>query len=220
MSLFGWAHERYIYRRRIQRLSELISPFIPEGSTLLDVGCGDGKLAWSLQQKRPDLHIEGMDVLVRRRTWLPVLPFDGARIPFVDASVDCVMLIDVLHHTKEPLKLLYEALRVSRRWLIIKDHVLQGPAAGLRLRLMDWLGNSRYAVALPYNYLSEEDWSAMRRTLGVKVAAEMRHLALYSGLADYIFGAGLHFIAVWQRAGAGPDEKDTRQDLAAKPYGL
>jgi SAM-dependent methyltransferase len=219
MSLLGWAHEKYVYQTRIQRLSELISRFIPEGATLLDLGCGDGKLAWSLQQRRPDLRIEGMDVLVRRRTWLPVAPFDGARIPFVDASVDGVMLIDVLHHTKEPLKLLQEALRVSRRWLIIKDHVLHGFAARFRLRLMDWVGNSRYAVPLPYNYLSQEDWSEMRRILGVKVAAEMSHLALYSGPANYIFGAGLHFIAVWQRAGAGPDEKDTCQDPAAKPYG-
>jgi SAM-dependent methyltransferase len=200
MSVLGQVHEAYIYGRRVRRLSELLAELIPLGCTLLDVGCGDGKLARSLLDKRPDLRIEGVDVLIREQTWLPVRAFDGQSLPHPDSSVDGVMLIDVLHHTRDPLALLREALRVSRRWLIVKDHVLKGPAAALRLRLMDYIGNARHGVALPYNYLSTGEWNELHRVLDLKVAAEVRELGLYPPPFDYVFGAGLHFVALWERS--------------------
>lgn len=198
MSLLGQIHNAHIYGRRMRRLSELLAELIPLSCSLLDVGCGDGKLARSLLDKRPDLRIEGVDVLVRDRVWLPVQAFDGKSLPYPASSFDGAMLIDVLHHTRDPLALLREALRVSRRWLIVKDHVLNGPAAALRLRFMDYIGNSHHAVALPYNYLSTGEWNEVHRALNVKVAAEVKKLGLYPSPFDYVFGAGLHFVALWE----------------------
>jgi len=200
MSVLDQVHEGYIHGRRIRRLSELLGELVPSGCTLLDVGSGDGKLARALLDKRPDLRIEGVDVLVRGRTWVPVRTFDGTNLPYRESSVDGVMLIDVLHHTREPLALLREAVRVSRRWLIVKDHFLQGFVATLRLRFMDYVGNARHGVALPYNYLSPGEWTEFRRILDLKVATEMRELGLYPEPFDCLFGAGLHFIALWERA--------------------
>jgi SAM-dependent methyltransferase len=194
MSVLDQFHEAYIYGRRIRRLSELLAGLIPPSCSLLDVGCGDGKLARSLLDKRPDLRIEGVDVLVRERVWLPITAFDGRNLPYREACFDGVMLIDVLHHTRDPLALLREAIRVSRHWLIVKDHVLQGPAAGLRLRFMDYIGNARHAVALPYNYLSGEKWNELRRELDLKVVAEVTELGVYPWPFDYVFGAGLHIV--------------------------
>jgi SAM-dependent methyltransferase len=199
MSVLGQVHETYIYGRRIRRLSELLGELIPPGCSLLDVGCGDGKLARALLNKRPDLRIEGVDVLLRERTWVPVRAFDGTNLPHPESSVDGVMLIDVLHHTQEPLALLREALRVSRRWLIVKDHVRKGSAAALRLRFMDYVGNARHGVALPYNYLSPGEWKNLRQVLDLKVVAEVKDLGLYPQPFDYVFGAGLHFVALWDR---------------------
>ena len=90
---------------------------------------------------------------------------------------------------------------MSRRWVIVKDHVRKGPAAGLRLRFMDYIGNAHHAVALPYNYLSTEEWSELRRVLDLKVAAELRELRLYPRPFDYVFGAGLHFVALLEHPG-------------------
>jgi SAM-dependent methyltransferase len=198
MSVLGQFHEACIYGRRIRRLSELLAELIPPSCSLLDVGCGDGKLARAVLDKRPDLEIEGVDVLVRDRLWLPVHAFDGKNLPYSESSFDGVMLIDVLHHTRDTLVLLREALRVSRRWVIVKDHVRKGLAAGLRLRFMDHIGNTHHAVALPYNYLSTEEWNELHRVLDLKVVAEVRKLGLYPRPFDYIFGAGLHFVALWE----------------------
>lgn len=199
MNLLERVHEAYVYGRRIHRLSAILASLIPSGCSLLDVGCGDGKLAQSLLKKRPDLQIEGVDVRVRAKTCLPVKAFDGINLPYPAASFDGVMLVDVLHHTRDPLPLLQEAVRVSRRWLVVKDHVLAGPAAAARLRLMDSVGNARHGVSLPYNYLAAGQWSALRNDLSVKVTTELTDLHLYPWPMDYVFGARLHFAALWQR---------------------
>jgi SAM-dependent methyltransferase len=204
MNLLDQVHEAYVYGRRIRRLSELLSELIPPGCSLLDVGCGDGKLARSLQLKRPDLRIEGVEVLLRKHTWIPVTSFDGKSLPYGDARFDGVMLIDVLHHTPDPLLLLREALRVSRRWLVLKDHVLRGLCAGLRLRFMDYVGNARHRVALPYHYLSTNEWNELRRVLDLQTAAEVKQLGLYPRPFDYVFGGNLHFLALLERAAQPP----------------
>jgi len=198
MSVLGEIHQAYIYSRRIRRLSELLAELIPPSCSLLDVGCGDGKLSRSLLEKRPDLQIEGVDVLVRDRIWLPVRTFDGRRLPYPEAAFDGVMLIDVLHHTDDPEPLLREAIRVSRRWLVVKDHFLRGPVAALRLRFMDYVGNSRFGVPLPYNYLSLQQWSGLRLHLNLKVIAEVTELGLYPRPIDCVFGKDLHFIGLWE----------------------
>jgi SAM-dependent methyltransferase len=198
MNLLDHVHREYVFPRRVLRLCDLLSQLIPAGCSVLDVGCGDGKLASSLLQKRPDLRVQGVDVLARERTWIPITRFDGTQLPYGSDSFDAVMFVDVLHHARDPLVLLREALRVSRRWIILKDHVLQGFAAGLRLRFMDYVGNAGYGVALPYNYWTAEKWSDVQQQLGLKISAEIRRLKLYLWPADYVFGAGLHFIALYE----------------------
>jgi SAM-dependent methyltransferase len=195
MSIADRVHGGYVFQRRIRRLSQLFAELIPPNCSVLDVGCGDGKLALSIVQKRPDVRIEGVDVLVREQTWVPVQAFDGTRLPYDDHSFQAVMFVDVLHHTPDPVVLLREAVRVTRRWIIIKDHLLKGMAAGARLRFMDYIGNSRYGVALPYNYWPEERWREARRMLGMKTSSEITDLGLYPWPAELIFGANLHFVS-------------------------
>jgi len=200
MNVLDRVHEAYVYGRRIRRLSEHLSEMIPAGCHLLDVGCGDGQLARLLQRKRPDLRIEGVEVQLRKQTWIPVTQFDGICLPYGESRFDGVMLIDVLHHTPDPGQLLREAVRVSRRWVILKDHILRGAWAGLRLRFMDYVANARYAVALPYNYLSPEEWTELRHVLDLHVTAEVKQLGLYPWPLDYVFGATLQFLVLWERA--------------------
>jgi len=213
MNLLERVHEAYVYGTRIQRLSEHLSKLIPPSCSLLDVGCGDGQLARSLQRKRPDLRIEGVEIQLRKQTWIPVTQFDGKSLPYGELCFDGVMLIDVLHHTPEPRRLLQEALRVSRRWLILKDHILRGPWAGARLRFMDYVANARHAVALPYNYLSSEEWNELRRALDLQIAAEVKQLGLYPWPLDYVFGAKLQFLALLERV---PIATATHPDIGSK----
>ena len=78
---------------------------------------------------------------------------------------------------------------------MIKDHYRKGFAAKARLRFMDWVGNSRFGVALPYNYWTEEQWKTSWHQVGLQPKQLFTKLRLYPSPADWFFGAQLHFIA-------------------------
>jgi SAM-dependent methyltransferase len=195
MNVLDAVHERAVLQRRVVRLAELLSDFLPQNAHVLDVGSGDGQIDALLLRKRPDLSIEGVDVGVREATGIPVKPFDGKTLPYPDSSFDTVMFVDVLHHTTDPLILLREAARVARKSVVLKDHTREGIAAGARLRFMDYVGNARHGVALPFNYWTVEQWRDAERTLGLSKAKEIRKLNMYPWPAEYFFGARLHFVA-------------------------
>jgi SAM-dependent methyltransferase len=201
MRVFDAMHQHLVLHRRARRLAELLSDFIPLQSTVLDVGSGDGQIASLLLGQRPDLAIQGIDLDVRKQTSIPVAQFDGKTLPFGDSSFDTVLLVDVLHHTTDGLALLREAVRVARTSLVLKDHIREGVCAGARLRFMDYVGNARHGVALPFNYWTGVQWREAEGVLGLTKIEERRKLDLYPWPADYIFGALLHFIARYQVPG-------------------
>ena len=176
-------------------LAARLAEIMPPHATILDVGCGDGEIAWLLTQQRPDLKVTGVDVLVRPDTRVPVEPFDGHALPFAENSFDVVSFVDVLHHCERPLELLREARRVARHSIVIKDHSLEGFAAGQTLRFMDGVGNRRYGVALPYNYWRPNQWSAAFAELGLTVERQVRRLHLYPWPLTLAFDRRLHFLA-------------------------
>jgi SAM-dependent methyltransferase len=188
-------HDGYVHGRRVNRLAELLTSLIPEHSSVLDVGCGDGLLARLIQDRRSDLSLGGIDVLVRDHTHIPVDPFDGQSIPAADRSRDVVMFVDVLHHADDPMVLLAEAARVARRAVVIKDHLLEGWLAGLTLRFMDHVGNAHHGVVLPYNYWPRRRWSDAFARLSLNVETWIDALGLYPWPASLVFGRSLHFIA-------------------------
>ena len=198
-------HSQGVFPRRRRVLVERIASLIPAGSTVLDVGTGDGSIAAAIQEARPGITLSGIDVLVRTGAAIPVAPFDGRTIPFADDSFDVVLFVDVLHHTTDPQVLLSEAARVARGCVIIKDHNRDGFLAGATLRVMDWVGNARFGVALPYTYWSAEEWRAGYARAGLEVAENHTRIGLYPAWADWVFGRGLHAVVVLlKKRGSSP----------------
>jgi SAM-dependent methyltransferase len=167
---------------------------MPRDASVLEVGCGDGRLGRLVADKRPDISIHGIDVRLRTDAPIPVETFDGRSIPYDAGSFDVVMFIDVLHHTAEPMILLGEAARVARQVIVIKDHLLKGALAYSTLRFMDWVGNARHNVALPNNYWTPAEWRSAFDKLGLAVTSWESNLKLYGFPSDLIFGRSLHFI--------------------------
>ena len=200
MSAIGVLHEKLVFNRRVEILAGWFAQLAPRSARVLDVGCGDGLIAAALQSRRTDLVITGIDVLARSHTHIPVDMFDGANIPFDDRSFDVVLFSDVLHHTSDPAILLREARRVTSQSVLIKDHNRNGLLAGPRLRLMDWVGNARFGVALPYNYWTERQWHEAWRVTGLKPEQMVTRIGLYPTPVDWLFGAKLHFITLLSRS--------------------
>ncbi len=200
MSVAEQRHEAYGFNRRVRVLTRELEPLLPPSARVLDVGCGDGTLDSLLLGARSDLVIEGIDVLVRPDTKIEVRAFDGHTIPHLDDSFDCVLFVDVLHHSEDARQLLREAQRVARDCIVIKDHRRNGFLAERTLRFMDDVGNRRFGVDLPYNYWSHEEWDQAIRDVGLEVRQWKQQLGLYPWPASWLFGRGLHFVA---QLGAG-----------------
>lgn len=193
-------HQRFVLDRRVRVIAGHLADAIPGDCRVLDVGAGDGKMAAELQRLRPDLQIRGVDVLVRPGTAVPVEYFDGAQIPVADRGVDVVMLVDVLHHTDDPLALLREAVRAAAVAVVVKDHDASGVLARRTLRFMDDVGNRRHGVRLPYNYWTRAEWRAAFAKLGLRPALWRDRLGLYPRPASWLFDRRLHFVARLERA--------------------
>jgi ubiquinone/menaquinone biosynthesis C-methylase UbiE len=192
----GVLHSKLVVNRRMEVLAGWFAKLLPPNVRVLDVGCGDGLISAALQSQRPDIRIQGLDVLPRQQTYIPVELFDGLHLPLESKSFDVVLFSDVLHHTEQPSTLLQEARRVATRHVVIKDHFREGLAAGARLRFMDWVGNARFGVALPYNYWTEKQWHNAWQAAGLVTQQLVTRLGLYPVPASWFFEANLHFIAL------------------------
>ena len=193
-------HGRLVHDRRTRILAQRLAPLLPRGARVLDVGTGDGLLATRIAALRPDVQFEGVDVLIRPDVRIPVAPFDGTTLPFPDASWDIVMLIDVVHHASDPVRLLTECGRVARSTVLLKDHLREGFAAQATLRSMDWVGNARHGVRLEYRYFTRTEWEKALRAAGLEVVSWDGRIRLYPGLLHRVFGRGLHFVAELKNA--------------------
>jgi len=108
--------------------------------------------------------------------------------PFAYLTVDVVLFVDVLHHTSDARILLREAARVSRRHVVIKDHLREGLFA-------NWVGNYGHELALPYNYVSKREWHEHFRDTNLSLEHWMERLELYPFPFSLVFGRRIHFIA-------------------------
>lgn len=200
MGFIDSIHGGYVFKRRVRVLSEALAALLPENAAVLDVGCGDGLIAKLIMELRPDVKIEGIDVLVRPQTHVPVKPFDGTKIPHGEGSFDSVMFVDVLHHTDDPMVLLREARRVARHSVVLKDHCMDGLLAGSTLKFMDWVGNARHGVVLPYNYWPQARWNQAFSELSLKPRDYRQKLGLYPFPASLFFERSLHFVGRFEKS--------------------
>lgn len=209
MSVLGKLHGGLVYDRRVRVLADRLASAMPRaegggGPSVLDIGCGDGLIASMVRDRAPGMTIEGLDILLRPKTHIPVKIFDGRKIPHEDESFDAVMFVDVLHHTDDPRVLIREAARVARHAVIIKDHLNDGLFSASTLRLMDYVGNAHHGVRLPYNYWPRSAWDGAWHEIGLSVDAWDAVRDLYPPYASWLFGRGLHFIARLTKAELHP----------------
>ncbi len=166
-------NENILFPLRRRYLTKILAPHFRDSRNVLDLGASDGRLAAALQarlgEQQMSVEFVGCDVHVQPKTYIPIIQYDGTCVPFADRSFDCVMLVDVLHHTRNPLDVLQEAIRVARKTVIIKDHYWSNPKDFTSLKFADYIGNQPYGIHLPYEYLSETDWQDLFAQCGLTI---------------------------------------------------
>ena len=103
---------------------EALARLVPEGSRVLDLGCGDGAMLDYLQRTRScsgyGVEIADANVLacVRRGVNVIQLNLDEGLAIFEDNSFDVVLQIDTLPHLRNAEVMLRETARVGRTGIV------------------------------------------------------------------------------------------------------
>lgn len=185
-------HQRLSHHRRISILSRRIAEIIEEEFKdkdkihCLDVGCGDMKIAESINEANKKTLWNCIDIydlpedLRGTEKWAKYKRFNGVNIPFEDKSMDVVLFCDVLHHAGDnTIKLLKEAARVGKV-VIVKDHFEYSFYSRLMLKVMDFIGNWGYGVKLPTRYFTKKGIEDLCRMSGLSIKRLYIGIDLYS----------------------------------------
>lgn len=130
-----------------------IARLVPEGSRVLDLGCGDGAMLAHLQQTRGctgyGIEIADANVLacVKRGVNVIQLNLDEGLDLFADASFDVVLQIDTLQHLRNAEVMLRETVRVGRIGIVAFPNFAHWPN-----RLSVLRGRMPVTRRLPYQW--------------------------------------------------------------------
>jgi ABC-type Fe3+/spermidine/putrescine transport system ATPase subunit/SAM-dependent methyltransferase len=168
------------------KIANEVKPFLM-GDTVADIGCGDGLVAWHLRSFARKLILTDVEDYLDPRIKFPFRRYsEGQQLP-LDESVDTSLLLTVLHHAQDPLRLLRETKRITKNRLIVIESVFgvsnDKAAPGSVLRNMtfdgqleyqtflDWLYNRIFhdGVPVPFNFNTPEAWQSIFEDMGWKI---------------------------------------------------
>ena len=164
-------HTKHQNAERASRIND-IGDFIFADDDVLDVGCGNGQFGEAIA-KAYEVHVHGVDVVNYINADIPMNIYDGLHLPFPDNSFDVVVMAMMLHHVKHQEELLEEAIRCSRRALIIYEDTYFSPWQQVAIIWNDFYSNMVIGVVkiskglegkdvldmpLPFTFKSIEGW--------------------------------------------------------------
>ena len=119
---------------------DLLATLVPlDGARLVELGCGNARLARALLDRYPGTEITGLEVdavqhaknLAAPQPRLHFVKAGAEAIPLADASFDGALMLKSLHHVPLPLMeaALQDVARVLRPggWLYVSEPVYAGP---------------------------------------------------------------------------------------------
>ncbi len=149
---------------------------------LLDIGCGEKPLTLFLSTDVDYIGLDYPPTVAKGYSGKADVFGDAQRLPFVDASFDCITILDVLEHLPHPEAAFSEMLRVLRPGgIIISQTPFLYPLHDLPHDFHRWTGEGlrafeqRHAVELV-------EWTHHARPL--ETAAVLTNLALAKGILE------------------------------------
>ena len=160
----------------------LIGEWIPAGSKVLDLGCGDGALLeWLKSNKQVEARgVELRGELVHKAIARGVTVYQGdleaSLKDYPDGAFDYVILSQTLQETRRPLVVLDEMLRIGRHaivafpnfghWRVRLNHLMSGRAPKTGLFPFEWYDspNIHFLTVIDFEELvRKQHWQILKR---------------------------------------------------------
>ena len=170
---------------------QAIARLVPQGSRVLDLGCGDGALLAHLQEQRGcsgygvELADANVQACVKRGVNVIQLNLDEGLAMFADQSFDVVLLIDTLQHLRNAEVMLRETVRVGRVGILAFPNfahwpnrlsVLQGRMPVTRRLPYQWYDtpNIRVGTFTDFAHLAAQNQLKVLDSFGLQDGQEVR----------------------------------------------
>ena len=165
-----------------ERAEGFVSMFedqLPPRSHILDIGGGWGFYAKPLASRKH--HVTVLDVVKPRFQKAPVVVYQGKRIPFADKSFDVSLFITVLHHISDPVAVIREAHRVTRKTLIVVEDLYHHALGRWWTILRDQMYNFEF-FGHPCQFKKAEEWVDLFEGLGFTLIEQKKVYTRLAGL--------------------------------------
>ncbi|MBZ9626869.1 class I SAM-dependent methyltransferase [Psychroflexus sp. CAK57W] len=179
MSLYNIITHVKDKRRNVSK-AKLIGDFLNQTETIVDIGTGSGGLAKYLTQHH--FEVTAVDIIDKtvHRDINPII-YDGLHLPFENESFDTSMLITILHHCSNPEQVFGEAVRVSKKKIIVLEDVYSSWLMKHLTWFMDSLVNMEFK-SHPHSNKSEAQWEDLfhEHNLKVRKKTKTKVLAIFT----------------------------------------
>ena len=187
---------------------QAIANLVPQGSRVLDLGCGDGAMLAHLQRTRGctgyGIEIDDANVLACTQRGVNVIQLnleEGLAL-FDDQSFDVVLQLDTLQHLRNTEKMLRETARVGRIGIVSfpnfahwpnRLHVVSGRMPVTKVLPYQWYDtpNIRVATYADFEVLARKDGLRILDAFGIQAGASVRRWPnLLASVAVFKFERG------------------------------
>lgn len=155
-------------RKFVHKKLEKFFTNVKSGSTILDIGSGNGLITKVLRDKEYivsplDIHEGQYENSVK-----PIL-YDGKKMPFADKSFDTGLLLTILHHTTNQEEIISEAARVCRQLIIMED-IYENQFQKYYTFFIDSFVNLFYSPC-PHTNRTDREWRNLFNKLNLNLEA-------------------------------------------------
>jgi SAM-dependent methyltransferase len=159
-----------VVRRYAEAEATAVAPHV-RGARILDLGGAEAYVAAALR-RRTTAWVCTADLGPFRRAPGPYVRYDGARLPFPADAFDTTLLLLTLHHCTDPEAVLDEAIRVTRRRLVVTESVHRNRRDRFWLELLDGrINRHRHGGLMPVPRAFREPaaWETLFASRGLRV---------------------------------------------------
>jgi len=162
---------------------DVVISLVPEGSKVLDLGCGDGELLLRLTREK-NCRVSGVEIdkdlaqkSIRKGVCVLEADIDEGLVDYPDSSFDVVLLSQTIQVTRQPHLVLREMLRVGKRGIVSAPNF----AHWLTRFQLGVLGKMPHTKELPFEWyetpnihlVTINDFRRFCRDEGIKIEREI-----------------------------------------------